>query len=123
MFIWSLLSQTCVLSMNSEVRPKSEPALELQAGPRQVLFQRSQHRKQFRRRADTKKKFACCFIFCISFLRSFYLFPSSSFSVFKYVYFPVVRLSSVLSVHLSFFLILDPPQVSFCIRFITHCCI
>ena len=42
----------------SNVQPRSEPALELYSRVkcrRHVLFQRSQHRKQFWRRVDTKK--------------------------------------------------------------------
>ena len=75
MFIWSLLSQTCVISMNNwewgnpidkalqtnpDSRPRSEPALELHRRAVSSVgitsqFQQSQNRKQFRKRADHKK--------------------------------------------------------------------
>ena len=67
--IWACKLQGCTfieiqltkLINQSDVRPKSEPALELHSRAASSvgvtsLFQQSQHRKQFQRKADNSKK-------------------------------------------------------------------
>ena len=65
-----------VAGFNPDSRPRSEPTLELNSRAASSVgimspFQRSQHRKQFRRKADKKTQKTCTKVFVFGFLLNF----------------------------------------------------